>query len=221
MNLQVKDIFTTMQGEGSRTGAPSVFIRLVGCNLWAGTPATRALGRGVCAGWCDTEFTGGTKMDPAQVVERVLSLVQGWGAPAVVVSGGEPCLHLRQPPGEALVQMLQKHRVHVSVETNGTLKTDVLAAVDHVTVSPKRLRSSKADLLAHVVVRTGADLKVVAPQWSLEDLQRMALWAFTHRFVQPLDDGGDPALAAGHALECAQELGWRVSVQTHKLVKMP
>jgi organic radical activating enzyme len=136
------------------------------------------------------------------------------------VSGGEPCLQLRTASGEALVRLLQTAGAAVAVETNGTVEADVLASLQHVTVSPKALRAPGDDPLAHVRVRQGTDIKVVAPQWADEDLQRMSGWAFMHRYVQPLDTGSGPGTVQP-ALELAARLGWRVSAQVHKLLELP
>jgi organic radical activating enzyme len=222
VQLRVKQVFATMQGEGSRTGAPCVFIRLSGCNLWAGTPSTRSTGAGVCSRWCDTDFHGGDSLQPGQVVASAMALMADWPAPAVVISGGEPCLQLRRAAGEALVWQLHQAGVHVAVETNGTVPADVLAVVDHVTVSPKLLAADVPDRLAHVLVRQGTDLKVVAPQWTSAEMMAMADWSFAHRYLQPLDlGGGEPATMADEVLRLAQRIGWRVSLQTHKLVGLP
>lgn len=220
MALTVKEVFPTMQGEGSLTGAPAVFVRLAGCNLWSGLQHLRYAGSGVCAAWCDTDFAKGTKYDPLQIVDTVLAHTAGWRKPLVVVSGGEPCLQLRTHDGERFVSLMQDAGLLVAVETNGTVEADVLASLYHVTVSPKALRDKGEDALSHVLVRNGTDLKVVAPQWSVDDMRRMSEWAFSHRFVQPLDEsggGGD----VHPAVSLAARLGWRVSIQTHKLVNLP
>jgi 7-carboxy-7-deazaguanine synthase len=220
MTLTVREVFATMQGEGSRTGDPAVFVRLSGCNLWSGLEHLRHAGAGACAEWCDTSFAKGTRHEPQQVADAVLRLCDGWARPLAVVSGGEPCLQLRTSSGERLVMLLHRAGVQVAVETNGTVQADVLASVDHVTVSPKALRAPASDPLEHVVVRKGTDLKVVAPQWSEAELRQMAGWAFAHRYVQPLDTGTGPG-AVQPALELAARLGWRVSTQVHKLLELP
>ena len=48
MALRITEVFYSLQGEASRVGLPTVFVRLTGCPLR-------------CA-WCDTEysFTGGS-----------------------------------------------------------------------------------------------------------------------------------------------------------------
>ena len=50
----VKEIYTTLQGEGAHTGRAAVFLRFAGCNLWSGLSGT---GRAACR-FCDTDFVG-------------------------------------------------------------------------------------------------------------------------------------------------------------------
>ena len=219
--LLVRAIFSTLQGEGSQAGRPSIFIRLSGCNLWSGQSHQRHLGRGACASWCDTEFVGGDRLLPADVVDRVLELTACWKAPHVTITGGEPCLQLRRPQGEALVSLLTDQSVDIAIETNGSIEADVLDQPGlHVTVSPKRLLA-RGQSLDHIIVRHGTDLKVVVPQWSDSALIEMATWRFDHLFVQPLDDGRVPAEWVAKTTTTASRLGARVSVQVHKLIGVP
>lgn len=76
MNLQISEIFHSIQGESSFAGSPCIFVRLTGCNLR-------------CR-WCDTEyaFYGGRRMPVADVIEAV----QGYGCRLVEITGGEPLL---------------------------------------------------------------------------------------------------------------------------------
>lgn len=223
--LLVHSMFPTVQGEGSAVGTPCVFLRLSGCNLWSGLEEGRGRGRGACARWCDTEFHGGTALEPEEVLDQLAPMWAGAMRPVVVVTGGEPLLHLRRPPGEALVRLLLDQGVEVHLETNGTTQADVLPDLHHVTVSPKALASPGEDALGHVVVRTGTDLKVVHPQWTVLELISMAAWDFPHRFIQPLDPGDGWRRTAQANLEesvqVAHAIGWRVSVQAHKLVGWP
>src|SRR5204862_290992 len=55
MSYAVKEIFYTLQGEGSHAGRAAVFCRFAGCNLWSGREADRA--DAVCR-FCDTDFVG-------------------------------------------------------------------------------------------------------------------------------------------------------------------
>ncbi len=55
MSYAVKEIFYTLQGEGSHTGRPAVFCRFAGCNLWSGREDQRP--HAICR-FCDTDFVG-------------------------------------------------------------------------------------------------------------------------------------------------------------------
>lgn len=224
--LAVKEVFATLQGEGSQAGRPAVFVRLSGCNLWSGLESGRESGTGGCAAWCDTQFVGGSRWEVPALISQVFALMPDWVRPFVVISGGEPCLQLRTPQGERFVDLLVAGGADVAVETNGTVFADVLHHSGiHVTVSPKVLRASYShedvgESLAHVIVRRGTDLKVVVPQWDVRHLRAMSEWDFEHRFVQPLDDGqGGPMHP--NVRWFAERLGWKVSVQTHKLLGLP
>lgn len=100
--LRISEIFHSLQGESSRVGLPTVFVRLTGCPLR-------------CT-WCDTAyaFTGGEAMAIGDVLERVAS----FGCPVVCVTGGEP---LAQKHCLPLLTALCDAGYSVSLETSGAL----------------------------------------------------------------------------------------------------
>lgn len=100
--LRVSEIFHSLQGESTRVGLPTTFVRLTGCPLR-------------CV-WCDTgyAFAGGQVMSIAQVLERVAAL----GCPTVCVTGGEP---LAQKACLPLLAALCDAGYSVSLETSGAL----------------------------------------------------------------------------------------------------
>lgn len=100
--LRVTEIFLSLQGEASRVGLPTVFIRLTGCPLRCG--------------YCDTEyaFQGGEWMPLATILARV----RRFGARHVTVTGGEP---LAQAASLALMTALCDLGLDVSLETSGAL----------------------------------------------------------------------------------------------------
>jgi len=106
--LRLTEIFYSLQGEASRAGLPTVFVRLTGCPLR-------------CT-WCDTtySFTGGE----AASVESVLAEVAKYPARQVCVTGGEP---LAQKDCLALLTALCDAGYDVSLETSGALD---IAGVD-------------------------------------------------------------------------------------------
>ena len=99
MTYTVKEIFYTLQGEGSNTGRPAVFCRFAGCNLWSGLERDRE--SAICK-FCDTDFVWNSSSDggkfsfPDELANRVADC---WplgksGKPLVVCTGGEPLLQL-------------------------------------------------------------------------------------------------------------------------------
>lgn len=106
--LRVSEIFHSLQGESTRAGLPTVFIRLTGCPLR-------------CA-WCDTTyaFNGGA----SRTVEDILAEVALHACPTVCVTGGEP---LAQPACLPLLTALCDAGYDVSLETSGALD---IAGVD-------------------------------------------------------------------------------------------
>lgn len=108
MALRITEIFYSLQGEATRVGLPTVFVRLTGCPLR-------------CT-WCDTtySFTGG---EPA-TIESVLADVAKYPARQVCVTGGEP---LSQKECLPLLTALCDAGYDVSLETSGALD---VSAVD-------------------------------------------------------------------------------------------
>jgi 7-carboxy-7-deazaguanine synthase len=100
--LRIHEIFHSLQGEASRIGLPTVFVRLTGCPLRCG--------------YCDTAyaFQGGHNMTQAQILEQVA----GYGTRHVTVTGGEP---LAQKECLPLLAALCDAGYDVSLETGGSL----------------------------------------------------------------------------------------------------
>jgi 7-carboxy-7-deazaguanine synthase (Cx14CxxC type) len=217
MTYVVREIFYTLQGEGSNAGRPAVFCRFSGCNLWTGREADRP--RAICQ-FCDTDFVGigpdGGKFATADalgdaVLARWPDIAGGrarGGRPLVVCTGGEPLLQL----DEAAIGAMHTRGFEVAVETNGTQEAP--AGLDHVCVSPKAG--------APLVLTRGNELKLVFPQAHADgDPARYASLAFDDFFLQPLDAGDERTTRANTraALEyCLAHPQWRLSLQTHKLL---
>lgn len=102
LTLRLTEIFFSLQGETSRSGLPTVFVRLSGCPLR-------------CT-WCDTpySFTGGETWTLPGILDKVAE----YGTPYVTVTGGEP---LAQRNCLALLDALCNAGYDVSLETSGAL----------------------------------------------------------------------------------------------------
>ncbi|HWT53386.1 MAG TPA: 7-carboxy-7-deazaguanine synthase QueE [Rhodocyclaceae bacterium] len=100
--LRISEIFHSVQGESSRVGLPTVFVRLTGCPLR-------------CV-WCDTEyaFSGGEMLPLVDVLARIAA----FDCKTVCVTGGEP---LAQKACIGLLKALCDAGYSVSLETSGAL----------------------------------------------------------------------------------------------------
>lgn len=215
MTYSVKEIFYTLQGEGTHAGRPAVFCRFAGCNLWTGREADRA--SAVCQ-FCDTDFVGtdglgGGKFDTATALaQRIASF---WPAtPAgeqgqrfVVMTGGEPLLQV----DAELIDALHAQGFELAVETNGTIAAP--AGLDWICVSPKAGST--------LVQTSGHELKVVVPQagFSEADLLAFEKLDFGQMRVQAMDSAQpqDRKKAMEWAVQwCLDHPRWLLSVQTHK-----
>lgn len=202
----VKEIFYTLQGEGANAGAPAVFCRFAGCNLWNGREADRATAQ--CQ-FCDTDFVGtdgdgGGKFKTADDLARACLAACAPSAPSLVVlTGGEPMLQV----DARLIDALHTSGFSIAIETNGTLP--VLDGIDWVCVSPKAGTT--------LVQTSGDEMKLVFPQSALQPDAVRSL-DFAHFFLQPMD-GPDQAANTEAAMRyCMAHPPWRLSVQTHKVL---
>jgi 7-carboxy-7-deazaguanine synthase len=204
----VKEIFYTLQGEGANAGAPAVFCRFAGCNLWSGREEDRA---SAACNFCDTDFvgtdgTGGGKFADAQSLAEAVE--REWPRSSrehrfVVCTGGEPLLQL----DGAAIDALHRRGFRVAIETNGTLA--VPPGIDWVCVSPK------ADVA--LALETGDELKLVYPQPKAPP-ERFESLAFEHFFLQPMDGPQREANTRGAIDYCLAHPRWRLSLQSHKLI---
>ncbi len=106
--VRINEIFFSLQGESSRVGVPTVFVRLTGCPLRCG--------------YCDTAyaFHDGKTRD----IDEVIAEVASHPTKTVCVTGGEP---LAQKNCLTLLEKLCDLGYSVSLETSGAID---IAAVD-------------------------------------------------------------------------------------------
>jgi len=102
MALKIYEIFHSIQGESSRVGLPTVFVRLTGCPMR-------------CT-YCDTEyaFSGGGNMS----IDEILIQVATFNTQFITVTGGEP---LAQKECYTLLTALSDAGYNVSLETGGAM----------------------------------------------------------------------------------------------------
>jgi 7-carboxy-7-deazaguanine synthase len=187
--LQLAEIFYSVQGEGTWTGTPAVFVRLAGCNL-------------SCA-FCDTDYSLKFLASVEDVVARVRA--EGGDCPMVIITGGEP---FAQRETTALIAALRADGRRVHIESNGTLPTTLPDDV-WLTVSPK-------ERLHEAMARRANEAKLIVDGRVPEEWTA-AFPAQTPLFLQP--EGNKPAnveLAVEAAKR--EPKRYRLSLQTHKFI---
>ncbi|MDH5560289.1 MAG: 7-carboxy-7-deazaguanine synthase QueE [Deltaproteobacteria bacterium] len=116
--MKISGFFYSIQGEGSFTGQPAIFIRFYDCNL--------------SCDFCDEkahheDFSNYTTLE-------ILQEICHYPAKFIVLTGGEPSLYNLIP----LITTLKEQSYYVCVETNG-YRPENIAPADWITYSPKDL----------------------------------------------------------------------------------
>lgn len=125
----------TIQGEGKLAGTPSLFIRLASCNLrciWQMDDGS------FCR--CDTVYASFHPDDKKSWdTDEIVALVRHniGKMEHVVITGGEPLLQ-KKGVAELCKKLKDQLKVHITIETNGTLFDEELASyIDLYSISPK------------------------------------------------------------------------------------
>jgi 7-carboxy-7-deazaguanine synthase len=203
--LRLTEVFLSLQGETSRTGLPTVFIRLSGCPLR-------------CR-WCDTSysFQGGETV----TLTALLAQVADYGVHTVCVTGGEP---LAQKNCLPLLAALCDAGYSVSLETSGALDVSKVDARVSRIVDIKPPESGEAarnrwENIAHL--STHDEIKFVLANrsdydWAREVIQAQGLAKVCPVLFSPVQGELPPAQLAEWIL--ADRLPVRMQVQLHKVL---
>jgi len=203
--LRVTEIFLSLQGEASRVGLPTVFVRLTGCPLRCG--------------YCDTDyaFQGGEWLSLSDTVDRVRS----HPTRHVTVTGGEP---LAQKACQDLLSALCDLGMDVSLETSGALD---ISLVDNrvariVDVKTPGSGESERNLWRNLALLTPRDeVKFVLTgeqdyQWARAILVEYAIPTRCPVLFSPAWGSLEPARLAEWVLR--DGLPVRMQVQLHKVL---
>jgi len=203
--LRVNEIFLSLQGETSRVGLPTVFVRLTGCPLR-------------CS-YCDTEyaFYNGKNI----LIASVLNTVSGYGVQNVTVTGGEP---LAQKKCLLLLKLLCDIGYSVSLETSGAQdlsKVDIRVIKVMDIKTPGSGEEQKNNWTNLDYLSSQDELKFVLCdeedyQWAVKTIRNYHLDKICQILFSPVYNKLDPALLAAWVLR--DRLGVRMQIQLHKLL---
>jgi 7-carboxy-7-deazaguanine synthase len=205
MTLKIHEIFHSIQGESSRIGLPTTFVRLTGCPMR-------------CV-YCDTAyaFSGGSNMSLADIMLKVAEL----GAPYVTVTGGEP---LAQKECHGLLTALCDAGYSVSLETGGAM--DIRAVDPRVSVILDIKTPGSGELAKNLwsnlaLLKTSDEVKFVLCDradydWAKQQLAEHKLNQTCPVIFSPVYSQVEPSDLAAWVL--ADKLPVRMQVQLHKIL---
>lgn len=203
--LRITEIFYSLQGETSRVGLPTVFVRLTGCPLRCG--------------YCDTSyaFSGGKSM----TVDEILQTIAAFSPDYVTVTGGEP---LAQADSVTLLAALCDQGYSVSLETSGALDislvdTRVSRILDIKTPGSGEERKNFWDNISYLTAHD--EVKFVLCDrsdydWAVHKIRELKLSSICPILFSPVHNQLDPEALATWILN--DRLSVRMQLQLHKFI---
>ncbi len=105
-DFKVAEIFTSINGEGTKAGQTAVFVRFTWCNL-------------NCS-YCDTKWANEPDAEYTLMTDKeILSRIKETGIKNVTLTGGEPLL--REGIHELLEEIAKDGFLQAEIETNGSI----------------------------------------------------------------------------------------------------
>ncbi len=217
MQLQVTEIFKSIQGESTLSGTPCVFIRLTGCNLR-------------CS-YCDTTYAyeGGYWLS----IDDILSKIDAYNCDLVEITGGEPLL---QDGVYSLIRTLLETGKLVLIETNGSVDIERAQALKQTQGNGSKIQGLKIIMdikcpnsgMADKInwenlskLDKNDEVKFVLNSrgdydWSKEIIKKYSLADRCHILMSPVYDN----LTAGELSEWIinDNLNVRLNLQIHKYI---
>ena len=142
--VKIKEIFTSIQGEGTYIGQKHIFIRFSKCNL-------------NCK-YCDTDFKSDLKEYSSDELYNYLKNID---CGVISLTGGEPLLE-----AEFLEEFLKKYYLKLNkkiyLETNGTLTDKLAKIIDFVDIIAMDIKLKSATGQENKFVENDKFLKIAS-----------------------------------------------------------
>jgi organic radical activating enzyme len=191
------EAFYTIQGEGHHTGTSSYFIRVGGCD--------------VGCHWCDVKESWNPKTHPPTDIEKIVNDAHKY-SDTIVITGGEPLTWDMGP----LTHALKEKGMKIHIETSGAYP--LTGTWDWICLSPKKLKLpqpeiyKKADELK-VIIFNKHDFKFAEEQAEKLEIDAMLYlqpeWSVREKMMPLIVD------------YVMKNPKWKVSLQTHKYLRIP
>ena len=203
--MKINEIFYSLQGEGTWTGLPNIFIRATNCNLR-------------CS-FCDTKYAyeEGTEM----TIPEIMNDIKKYSCTRVCLTGGEPLLQKDTFP---LLDTLAKKNYITCVETNGSLSIQPLVKRKEILISldikcPSSQMHTKMDMKNLSLLRTQDQLKIVIQNKEDYKYAKTVIKKYKTKgaiFFQPVWNSLQPSQLAEWILN--DGLPVKLGLQLHKIV---
>lgn len=201
--LNINEIFYSLQGEAREVGLPTVFVRLTGCPLR-------------CS-YCDTQYA--FKGNNLLSIRAILVEINKYNTKQVCVTGGEP---LAQINCHILLDKLIQQGCQVSMETSGSIdigdvNPKVSIVMDVKTPSSNESTQNRYDNIAKLQAKDQLKFVIgsrVDFDFSVDVLQQYP--TTTEVLFSPVFGSIEPVQLAQWILDA--QLNVRLQVQLHKLL---
>lgn len=126
--LPVNELYTAVQGEGSRAGRPNIVIRTTGCThrCWFGEEG----------GWCDTWYSSISPEKGKYTMQDIKDFIKANPqATDIMLTGGSPTMHPALV--NEVMHLAHHYKLFVTIETEGSHFVETDIPIDLVSISPK------------------------------------------------------------------------------------
>ena len=203
--LKINEIFYSLQGESSRIGIPTIFIRLTGCPMRCN--------------YCDTAYAFHEGKNYS--FDEIINEIQQYKTNFITVTGGEP---LAQKSCKDFLAKLTNLGYEVSLETGGAISIDqvhekVKIILDIKTPGSGEVENNFWENLT--LIKDQDEIKIVITnhddyKWAKKLIKKKNLYEKYDILFSPSYSDLDPNKLAEWILE--DNLSVRMQVQLHKII---